>query len=145
MDKLFTFENKLHLTMGNQVTGYSALQHEQVISFNFPQQRFQGNSLLLEWSSFSPTHIIIQHLCCHHWKSPPALICTKNILYFFKCLNSMAKVLHSARTESLGEPSVDVSPALSNPKHHHPREGSYPQLTWFSVLVFQRAQCISVL
>lgn len=142
MAKLFTFENKLHLTLGNQVTGNSALQHEQVISFNFPQQRFQGNLLLLEWSHFSPTYIIIQHLYCHHQRSPPRppppCKCVRRIsLIFSKCLNNMAKVLlHSARTETVGERSVNVSSALYNAKRNNARKVYHQHSTCFSGLVY---------
>ena len=66
MGTLFTFENKLHLTLGKEVLGNFALQHDQVISFNFPQQRFSGNLLSLEESSSSSSATLSFNSAPHH-------------------------------------------------------------------------------
>lgn len=65
----YLHENELPLPRGNQVTGDSALQEEHVTGFHFPQQRFQGNFLSGEWSSFSSTRITIQNHCCRRLRA----------------------------------------------------------------------------
>lgn len=66
MGTLFTFESKLHLTLGNEALGNFALQHDQVISFNFPQHRFSGNLLSLEESSASSSAALSFNSAPHH-------------------------------------------------------------------------------
>lgn len=88
---------------------------------------------LLHTLSFSPSVVTIRGLPT---PAPAALMCKKNILDFSECLNIMAKVLlHSAKTEMLGEHSANVSPVLQNAKRNHTRTVYYQHLTCFSVLV----------